>query len=424
LEGGRKRTGNSDAVSDPEGFALDNEAKFKHGLEAYKKGMDDYKKGLATGDADLQAKGLAEQADGLKTVARSASKAGEAAGIKPKNPAEGSTWSKADGLRNYKDPPELGISDVGDSMAAENAKVINDFFVDAEKKLNEAKEKLTKLGRETTDEARAAAKEALENAKVADPRNEHWNKEGAGVIEQRRQRVRDSNQARAERNAELKNVRKTFPENGCGIVVAVGVMSKKHQTNKIEMTAVVEQIISNVLKNDADPPSDDYSAYDYGARATRGFDEMSASLLIIESFRRLPASLAESFIEGILDQIPVLQLNDTLFSALPQVCDVTSAATIARLVASRGRIPRLNILMRLFSGMRQTAHEHEQNAYAYAIWTTLGDRHSTDGTVVPVSRENAIIDGLIEDMLDPKSRVALTDYSRGTLERCRRGRRS
>ena len=228
-EGGRKRTGNSDAVSDPEGFALDNEAKFKHGLETYKQGMEDYNKGAATGDAELQAKGLAKQADGLKTVAKSVSKAGDAAGIKPENPPEGSTWSKADGLRNYKDPPELGMSEVADSVPAENAKVIQDFLADAEQKLNEAKEKLTKLGRETTDEARAAVKDALENAKVADTKNartepwdtkaapapktnEQWNKEGAEAIEQRRQRVTESNQARAERNSELKGVKETFPD--------------------------------------------------------------------------------------------------------------------------------------------------------------------------------------------------------------------
>jgi hypothetical protein len=178
----------------------------------------------------------------------------------------------------------------------------------------------------------------------------------------------------------------------------------------------VDQIIRAVIRDDIEPPSNDYSVYDYGAEVARSLNQTSASSLIIESLRSLPASLAESFLEGVLDRVSILNLQDILFVALPQVSEITSAATIVQFLIERSAMARPALAMRLLSDIQRTREPHVQNVYAYAILTTLGDRKPVDLTD-PVVRQQ---DAQIQKALEAVPRDKLTDYARGLLERCMR----
>ena len=91
-QGGQQRTGNVDAARDPRGYYLDNEQKFLHAVE--------------TGD--------------FRTVAKSASKAGEATGLHTRDP---DFYDQAKALRKYADPVQAGVATLGDSPDVETRKM-------------------------------------------------------------------------------------------------------------------------------------------------------------------------------------------------------------------------------------------------------------------------------------------------------------
>jgi hypothetical protein len=184
------------------------------------------------------------------------------------------------------------------------------------------------------------------------------------------------------------------------------------------MSAVdVKQIVETVLRNVEMPPSEKYSAYAYGAYVARQLDAKDASALIIENFRSLPASLAASFLDGVLDHVSIPHLNDALFAALPQAADVTAGGTIVRFLADRTRMPRLSVVTRLISEMQLTTDPHVQNVTAYAIFKALGNRHSAISSAQ--TAEDKIVDALLDSVLGDVSQNVLSEYARGLLQRCR-----
>lgn len=175
-EGGLKGTGNAERIRDPQGYYLDNEKKFIHGQQE-----------VAGGN----------QAEGLKTTAKSIDKAAERAGIKdPNDPF----WKQSESLRNYGDPVEAGIANPADSPEVQRAKV-DQWLKDAESRMLNAKGVLTNAGA-ATDAARGNAGDSLHNSKQADPRNANWDRQGAGAIDDERIKVRESNDAVKKVNAE------------------------------------------------------------------------------------------------------------------------------------------------------------------------------------------------------------------------------
>ncbi len=174
-EGGLQRTGNTSAIQDPKGFGIDNDWKFNQGVK-------EFEHGLATGDQYLQA-------EGLKTIAKSVDKAADAAGLKV---PENRFFQQTEGLRSYKDPVEVGISNPDDPDPVEQAKV-RAFIEQARNAMAEARERLDYLG-DRLDAARALMADAL---RQFDP-------DAAAKFDRDRERVRLTNEVRENAIAELK----------------------------------------------------------------------------------------------------------------------------------------------------------------------------------------------------------------------------
>ena len=181
-----------------------------------------------------------------------------------------------------------------------------------------------------------------------------------------------------------------------------------------------KQIVEIVARFDSQPPSQDYSERDFGAGVGRTIDAATAPLLVTESFKALPASLVEPFLEGVLDHVSVPNLNEVLLAVLPEADDVSSGAVIVRFLLLRTQMPRLAIITRLISQIESAGNFQPQANIAFAIWTMLGDTPADPHASPQDKAEYRKIQVLLEGLLKERSPVVLTDYARGLLQRCRR----
>lgn len=176
----------------------------------------------------------------------------------------------------------------------------------------------------------------------------------------------------------------------------------------------IEQIVRNVLRDDGDPPSADYSPYDYGAEVAREVNEDSARLLVTESLRVLPGSLAESFLNGVLDHHSITSLKDILLEALPHGREIGSATAVVGFLLNRCHMTRLDLVAWLASEIQRTAEPHAQDLYAFATWLVFGDQKAP-----PEMNAKGGDDGLIQNALVKVPTAHLTKYARETLDRCK-----
>jgi hypothetical protein len=180
--------------------------------------------------------------------------------------------------------------------------------------------------------------------------------------------------------------------------------------NKID----VKQVVRNVLRDDGDPPSADYSPYDYGAEVAHKVNEESVPLLITESLQVLPGSLAESFLNGVLDHHSIASLKDSLFEALPRGREIGSATAIVSFLLNRCHMTRLDLVSRLATEIQRTTEAHAQDLYAFAIWLVFGDQKSP-----PQMNPKMEDDRLIQSTLAKVPTDPLTKYAREILSRCK-----
>ena len=174
----------------------------------------------------------------------------------------------------------------------------------------------------------------------------------------------------------------------------------------------VQQIIHNVLRNDENPPSADYSIYDYAAEVARDLDKGLLPALVTESIRQLPSATAMSLLENVLDYVSVPSLKDVLLDVLPQCRDVTSAGNVVGLLAERCKMRRFELAMRLIAGIQQAADPCAQSNYAYALFSTLGHGSRWGAGLAADDIEN------IRHALAEVPTANLTKYARETLEEC------
>jgi hypothetical protein len=131
----------------------------------------------------------------------------------------------------------------------------------------------------------------------------------------------------------------------------------------------VSQILADLLRDDERPPSLNYSAFDTGSALVGQLDRADTDLLLMESIRVLPGSLAESFLEGVFSQLPqdaLPRLREPLFDSLKAAKEVTSAATVVSLI-KRCQIPDLELVSRLLVQIELAPTERPQNIYSYAL---------------------------------------------------------
>lgn len=186
-------------------------------------------------------------------------------------------------------------------------------------------------------------------------------------------------------------------------------------------TSRVTQIIQEVIRNDADPPSEDYSPYDFGFRAANGMDEEQVRLLINESVRCLPGALAESFLNGVFDQTGLnISLAGTLLDALPEGSEIGSSAAVVCLLREKFKMPRLDLFRRLVFELERTNKPHSQDLYAFAIWIVAGEPSFPTVPEAPLLDQKSVYRDLIRSTLAKIPMASLTEYARGRLEQCAR----
>jgi hypothetical protein len=174
----------------------------------------------------------------------------------------------------------------------------------------------------------------------------------------------------------------------------------------------VQRIIQNVMRDDENPPSTDYSILSYAAEVARDLDKGLLPALVTESFRQLPSSTAMSLLENVLNHVSVPSLKDVLLDVLPQGREVTSAGNVVRLLAERCQMRRFELAMRLIEGIRLAVEPRAQNNYAYGIFSTLG-HGGRWGTGLPTTDVEAIQRALAEVPM-----ANLTKYARETVGEC------
>jgi len=186
------------------------------------------------------------------------------------------------------------------------------------------------------------------------------------------------------------------------------------------MSGRIRQIISQVLRDDNNPPTADYSPYDYGLEVGQRLDERALADLVIECVRHLPSSLAESFLNGALEERSGILMKNALLKALPQGHETDSASAVLSLLRERSLITRLDLAMHILSEIRETKEAKAQDIYAFAMLIMLGDRQQP-GSIAAIELGQQGHDyELIIKALSNLPTTELTSYARKTLERCLR----
>lgn len=174
-------------------------------------------------------------------------------------------------------------------------------------------------------------------------------------------------------------------------------------------------IVDQVLRNDMDPPSDEYSPYDFGAHIARHISEDVAKDVVRKSFEILPGTLAASFLEGFLQNVALHQLDTLLLEALLHSREIGAGGAIVEFLQNFCGLSADDIARRILVQLSATRDGNEQNRLSYALWCLIcGETYEiASGNLrqAPDIRVDECINNVLTTML-------LTDYAKTTLEEC------
>lgn len=133
----------------------------------------------------------------------------------------------------------------------------------------------------------------------------------------------------------------------------------------------MDQILEALLAYDATPPNEVYSHIEYGEASGEGISSERAVEIVKQCWKCLPATLAESFLEGFLQSSHIEGLDSILFNCIASAREVGSASSIVRLLQSACSLDANTIALRSIDALNRTADPSEQDRLAYALWVIV-----------------------------------------------------
>ncbi len=182
----------------------------------------------------------------------------------------------------------------------------------------------------------------------------------------------------------------------------------------------VREVVESVLRRDLDPPSEDYGPYDYGLTIGRTLPPDMLGSLIVECLTFLPATLAASFIEGLLDVEGILKRNDlpelvdAIFGTFPSSREVSSSSTIVELLTKKFSVHPTELIKNLLDHLMDNHDHHRQDRLAYAIYFSMG-MDANNRSLTRRTHGNLEVNALIETAL---ASSMLSNYAREILLSC------
>jgi hypothetical protein len=182
------------------------------------------------------------------------------------------------------------------------------------------------------------------------------------------------------------------------------------------MTNVAAQrIVEQVLRNDLDPPDEDYSPYDFGASVASQVSDEVARELVRKAFELLPGTLAGSFLEGFLQNAAPDRLDLLLMEALAHAREVGAGSTVVELLQEFGGLSAEETARRLVAQLGDTRDVEQQNRLSYALWSLVrGETYDVERGELKTPHRIPLGDAIAHIL----ATAPLTEYARTTLQEC------
>lgn len=163
----------------------------------------------------------------------------------------------------------------------------------------------------------------------------------------------------------------------------------------------IDEIIDAVLRDDENPPDEDYSPADAATRLSGTLSDADVRSFTFVALRRLPACLASSLLEPLLQSRTHAVDPDTFYDAVVVGRQVDTSHVVVCLLVEVLGISSAEVAATFLSRLDSATDEEVQDRLAYGLWFL---RHSA-----PLVRGN------IERQL---RRADLSPYAIGRLQGC------
>ncbi len=178
---------------------------------------------------------------------------------------------------------------------------------------------------------------------------------------------------------------------------------------------LIAETIDAVLKCDGDPPDDDYSPAEFAMSIASRMSVSEVRELACAAFNRLPASLAHSFLDGLLSSKAEAMSSNALYAQIGTGRQVDTTSVIVHLLVSRYGITPDDVAVELLRRLeKETAHE-VQDRLAYGIWMLFNSE-------TLLLREGKLIGFLVSPVNQSLGlqlrRNDLSNYAKETLFSC------
>lgn len=176
-------------------------------------------------------------------------------------------------------------------------------------------------------------------------------------------------------------------------------------------------VIESLSRCDEAPPNAEYSPILYGEEIANGVvSEQDAIGIINGVLRELPSSLAASFLDGFLTRWNTETVRRSLVGLIVFVRELTGAASIVELLATKFSMSQEQILSVLSSQFHLANDSPSQERICLAVWAIVcGETYDCqEGRIVDKSVSHALPH--VTDML---RRPALNAYCVSVLNQCR-----
>ncbi|GIW99332.1 MAG: hypothetical protein KatS3mg111_2665 [Pirellulaceae bacterium] len=129
----------------------------------------------------------------------------------------------------------------------------------------------------------------------------------------------------------------------------------------------VDATIRELLSFDSEPPNEDYSPLEHGEQLGSGLSPGVARELVIACWQSLPATLAETFLEGLLEKASINEPVATMLQCLENAREVSSASSIVRILRRKYNVSSEKIVEYAVTRLGSATDKAVQDRLAYAI---------------------------------------------------------
>ncbi|MBL9080869.1 MAG: hypothetical protein JNK76_03635 [Planctomycetales bacterium] len=178
----------------------------------------------------------------------------------------------------------------------------------------------------------------------------------------------------------------------------------------------VERIVQRVHEYFTDPPSEDYSTYDFGREIARTLPAIYHQDVVRRCYEALSGVLAESFLEGFLELTALPELGNLLLDRIATTADIGAAAGIVRLAQEFGGLTAQQTADGIIERFLVATDSSQQDRLAYALRCVLCCE--TFHVATGQTTRNSLVLARQRILQIISNNLSLSQYARSTLEEC------